>query len=91
MKFHRPFHSHHTIHNIEIINEIVQKGKELNNSGNLVDAESHFSRALFLARINYVDTSEIYQLAADTKSRLTEITNKKQFQQYYDSANEDDN
>ncbi|MCD6161061.1 MAG: tetratricopeptide repeat protein [candidate division Zixibacteria bacterium] len=73
-------------HNLEIINDMVHKGQESAGLDSLEKAISFFERALFLARINSIDTSNIYQLGAKAKSRLTEINNKKHYREYHDSA-----
>jgi len=85
-KFNSMMNEQLSANNNSIVNELVSKGKEFIKTDNLNDAEYYFDRALFLARINSIDTTKIYQLATDTKSRLLEITRRQNFQQYYDSA-----
>jgi hypothetical protein len=73
-------------HYNKMVNELLHDGKSFYNSGDLIQAEGYFDRALFLARINDIDTAEISQLAMQTKARLNEITRRRLFQQHSDSA-----
>lgn len=72
--------------NREMISKLVQSGKELLEAGDLVEASSHFDRALFLARGSNVDTTHIYDLAVEVQRRLNDVTRKQRFRQHMDSA-----
>lgn len=72
--------------NREMISELVQSGKEVLEAGDLVEASSHFDRALFLARGSHIDTTHIYDLAVEVQRRLDDITRKQRFRQHMDSA-----
>jgi tetratricopeptide (TPR) repeat protein len=72
--------------NHEMISELVQSGKELLEAGDLVEASSHFDRALFLARGSNIDTTHIYDLAVEAQRRLDDLTRQQRFKQHMDSA-----
>lgn len=72
--------------NIEMIEQLIQKGKEYNDNGVLAGAEQSFDKALFLARNGKVDTTEIYLLLQDANKRLADLNKKRLFSQYLDSA-----
>lgn len=72
--------------NRETVSELVQSGNKLLEAGDLVEASSHFDRALFLARGSHIDTTHIYDLAVEAQRRLDDITRKQRFRQHMDSA-----
>jgi len=68
------------------IKELVNKGKESLGVGEVEQASSYLDRAMFLARANGIDTTEISALSQETHKRLKEIINKQKFAGYMDSA-----
>lgn len=72
--------------NQQTIAQLVNRGKELFDNGDLLEASSQFDRALFLARGNNVDTTEIAALVAKTDDRLTAISAMVRYSEYIDSA-----
>lgn len=69
-----------------LVKSMVNEGQEFFDSGRLVDAVSTFERALFTAKANSFDTTEIYQFLQDSRAKLDEIMNLKQYRENMDSA-----
>ncbi len=69
-----------------MIEELVQRGREQYDIGALTEAEQNFDKALFLARNNDVDTTQIYQLVLDVRKNLDDLNNERLFTQHLDSA-----
>lgn len=72
--------------NESLIQQLVDDGRNLLNSGNLSEAKTNFDRALFLARSSGQDTLQIAGLADETNARLDEILRLKRYNTYVDSA-----
>jgi len=75
-----------TAQNRETVSRLVTEGKELLEAGDMVQAVSQFDRALFLARANNMDTSEVYALLEETETALRELNHKRLYREYVDSA-----
>jgi len=72
--------------NRNMIADLVEQGRRDLDEGNLVEADNHLDRALFLARSAGVDTTGIYELAIEASRRLQEVTDKQVYGRYMDSA-----
>lgn len=72
--------------NRELITELVAGGQVMLESGDLVTASTMFDRALFLARSNQEDTTESFELARSTRSRIDEVLQKQRYGRFIDSA-----
>ncbi len=86
MEFNNLMSKRLTARNVNTVSELIRQGNTSLESGDLVEASKAFDRALFLARGSALDTTHIYKLAAETKQRLEDITRKRQYRQYLDSA-----
>jgi tetratricopeptide (TPR) repeat protein len=75
-----------TSRNRAMISQLLNSGRQKLEAGDLVEAGNQLDRALFLARGNGVDTTDIAELAAEARERLDDVLNKQMFAQYMDSA-----
>lgn len=75
-----------TRQNKEMINDLVSKGREYRRNDRLDEAVQMFDKALFLARTNGADTTEIYSALEEASEKLLLRNNEVQFAQYLDSA-----
>ncbi|MCP4706637.1 MAG: hypothetical protein GY865_18715 [candidate division Zixibacteria bacterium] len=85
-KFNSMMMSRLTSQSKEMIENLIITGKEYRINGILDKAEQNFDRALFLARNNGVDTTELSQLVGDMGERLTNVNKRILLRQYLDSA-----
>lgn len=72
--------------NIDMINRMVQQGREHLDANELTRAAGNFGRALFLTRSLDLDTLEIYGLSLETQDRIDELRRKERFEQNLESA-----
>ncbi len=72
--------------NQQMIEQLVDQGKESFDSGDLVQATRHFDRALFLARTTGIDTVRIHDLALSARGRLEEVSRLSRYIQHMDSS-----
>ncbi len=72
--------------NQEMVRQLVNDGKNNLNAGDLDQALSQFDRALFLARANNIDTTEIYELASEARQKFNDIAGKRKYAEYMSSA-----
>jgi len=72
--------------NRQLTIELMAGGKAMLEAGDLVTASTMFDRALFMARSNKEDTTEIFELASTTSKRIDEVLQKQRYRQLIDSA-----
>jgi len=75
-----------TAQNKETVSKLVADGLSSLDNGYLVQAHSLFDRALFLARANSIDTTEVYSLLDETRTRIDELSRKQRYREYLDSS-----
>lgn len=69
-----------------LISELIASGHMMLESGDIMTAGTMFDRALFLARSNKEDTTEIFELARTTGKRIDEVLRKLRYRKFVDSA-----
>jgi len=72
--------------NREMVSDLLARGQDELSTGNLVQADALFDRALFICRSGDLDSSEVKSLSEDTKSRLVEMNEREEFAKLLDSA-----
>ena len=72
--------------NEKMLSQLLEKGHEALDSGDLVQAEGHFDRALFIARTAERDTAEISASLSGVRERLNEVSRLRQYNDHLDSA-----
>ena len=86
----REFNSHMrsemSSHYNSMIQDLINDGNSYAGRNDYEQANGCFERALFLARVNNFDTTEISHLVSGTRSRLDEINRDKLFRQHSASA-----
>ncbi len=75
-----------TSKNEDMIQKIMEDGQNQMNAGNLEEAFFNFDRALFLARNSSHDTTGIYILQSQTKTRLDRLKESIEYERLLDSA-----
>jgi len=72
--------------NRELVDEMIVRGRQQRDGGQLSAAVESFDRALFVARGAGIDTTAIDNLVRDTRARLDRQVREVQLRQYVDSA-----
>ncbi|PKK85035.1 MAG: hypothetical protein CVT49_00395 [candidate division Zixibacteria bacterium HGW-Zixibacteria-1] len=72
--------------NRDMVTDLMQKGRQYLDNGNLNEAVNHLDRALFLARNAGIDTTGLFELALESHKRLEEVIVRQEYGQYMDSA-----
>ncbi len=69
-----------------LVTSMTQEGQKYLDEGRLTEAVATFERALFMAKANTFDTAKINELVINSRIRLDEILNLKQYRENMDSA-----
>ncbi|MDF1543583.1 MAG: hypothetical protein P1R58_00615 [bacterium] len=75
-----------TASNEKMLQQLLNRGEEALEAGDLEKAESQYDRALFLARSSGSDTAQIYSTLNEVRERLSEVQRLQQYNDRLDSA-----
>jgi len=84
--FNAMMHDQLTARNQEMVDQVVAQGKQHQEQGNIAEASRSFDRALFLARTNGFDTTQIFAFAVSARTRLDKIDFDRRIAQYIGSS-----